>query len=74
MTAHDSFLEIALTDWASAAQDAAFDGRCFCLLSTGRVLNRANMPEHVGHRNPYETPRLETVTHASHFIALDAQS
>jgi len=36
-------------DWASAAQEAAFDGVCFCMLDDGRFINRQAMPADTPH-------------------------
>lgn len=40
-------------DWESAAQEAAFNGMCFCMISDGRFVNRYAMPDHVPHRNRF---------------------
>ena len=42
--------------WESAAQEAAFEDLCFCMLSDGRFINRHAMPEWVDHRNRYALP------------------
>lgn len=44
--------------WESAAQEAAFEELCFCMLSDGRFINRHAMPEGVEHRNRYALPDL----------------
>jgi hypothetical protein len=36
-------------DWEAAAQEAAFDGLCFCMRSDGRFINRQAMPEDTPH-------------------------
>jgi len=48
----DPISDHATRDWFAAAQEAAFEGRCFCLSTTGRFVNRQAMPEGTPHRNP----------------------
>lgn len=36
-------------DWESAAQEAAFEGLCFCMIKDGRFVNRQAMPDHIPH-------------------------
>ncbi|MFP3647018.1 hypothetical protein [Paraburkholderia sp. SIMBA_054] len=40
-------------DWEAAAQEAAFDGLCFCMLSDGRFINRQTMPDDTPHRSRF---------------------
>lgn len=40
-------------DWEAAAQEAAFDGLCFCMLSDGRFINRQAMPDDTPHRSRF---------------------
>jgi hypothetical protein len=40
-------------DWEAAAQEAAFDGLCFCMLSDGRFINRQAMPDDTLHRSRF---------------------
>jgi hypothetical protein len=40
------------TTWETASQEAAFEGRCFCMLDSGRILNRDVMPPATPHWNP----------------------
>jgi hypothetical protein len=40
-------------DWASAAQEAAFEGVCFCMLDDGRFINRQAMPDDTPHQNRF---------------------
>jgi hypothetical protein len=40
-------------DWESAAQEAAFDGLCFCMTSDGRFVNRQAMPDGTPHRSRF---------------------
>ena len=42
--------------WEAAAQEAAFEDLCFCMLSDGRFINRHAMPESTSHRSPFELP------------------
>ena len=52
MRPHDPIFDFPTITWDQAAQEAAFEGHCFCLLDTGQVLNRAAMREGVPHWNP----------------------
>jgi hypothetical protein len=38
--------------WEAAAQEAAFEGRCFCMLADGRFVNHSAMPHGTPHRHP----------------------
>ena len=40
-------------DWESAAQEAAFEGLCFCMIKDGRFVNRQAMPEHIPHHSRF---------------------
>jgi hypothetical protein len=40
-------------DWEAAAQEAAFDGLCFCMLSDGRFINRQAMQDDTPHRSRF---------------------
>jgi len=40
-------------DWETAAQEAAFDGLCFCMTGDGRFVNRHAMPDGTPHRNRF---------------------
>ncbi|MFM0003952.1 hypothetical protein PQR57_23380 [Paraburkholderia dipogonis] len=40
-------------DWEAAAQEAAFDGLCFCMLSDGRFINRQAMPDETPHQSRF---------------------
>ncbi|CAN7786261.1 hypothetical protein LJR034_008679 [Caballeronia sp. LjRoot34] len=42
--------------WEAAAQEAAFEDLCFCMLVDGRFINRHAMPETVAHRSPFVLP------------------
>jgi hypothetical protein len=42
--------------WETAAQDAAFEDRCFCMLSDGRFINRQAFPDGIEHRSRYALP------------------
>ena len=42
--------------WESAAQEAAFEDLCFCMLSDGRFINRHAFPEGIEHRSRYALP------------------
>jgi hypothetical protein len=42
--------------WEAAAQEAAFEDRCFCMLSDGRFINRHAMPDDTEHRSPFALP------------------
>lgn len=46
-------MDYATIGWESAAQEAAFDGRCFCMISDGRFINRQAMPDDTPHRNRF---------------------
>jgi hypothetical protein len=37
--------------WSAAAQEAAFEGHCFCMLDTGRLVNCHAMPADTPHWN-----------------------
>jgi hypothetical protein len=39
--------------WEFAAQEAAFDGLCFCMTSDGRFVNRQAMPDGTPHRSRF---------------------
>ncbi|NUY06236.1 hypothetical protein [Paraburkholderia youngii] len=43
-------------DWEAAAQEAAFDGLCFCMLSDGRFINRQAMPADTPRRCRFDPP------------------
>lgn len=43
-------------DWESAAQEAAFDGMCFCMTIDGRFVNRQAMPDDTPHRSRFSLP------------------
>jgi hypothetical protein len=38
--------------WEAAAQEAAFDGLCFCMLADGRFVNHSAMPPGTPHKHP----------------------
>jgi hypothetical protein len=38
--------------WEAAAQEAAFEGLCFCMLPDGRFVNHSAMPRGIPHRHP----------------------
>jgi len=42
--------------WEAAAQEAAFEDGCFCMLSDGRFINRHAMPDDTEHRSPFALP------------------
>ncbi|MGX7002475.1 hypothetical protein [Caballeronia sp. KNU42] len=48
--------EYRSVSWESAAQEAAFDDLCFCMLTDGRMINRHAMSEGIEHRNRYALP------------------
>jgi hypothetical protein len=50
-------------DWESAAQEAAFEGLCFCMVSDGRFINRDAMPDNTSHRNRFSLPRTFFARH-----------
>lgn len=54
-TAHVIF-EYRSISWESAAQEAAFEDLCFCMLSDGRFINRHAMPDTIPHRSPFVLP------------------
>jgi hypothetical protein len=42
--------------WEAAAQEAAFEDLCFCMLPDGRFINRHAMPETIPHSSPFVLP------------------
>ncbi len=56
----DPIFDHVTLDWFAAAQEAAFEGRCLCLSTTGRFVNREAMPEGTPHRNPLAKVALTT--------------
>ncbi|WP_050455479.1 hypothetical protein [Candidatus Burkholderia verschuerenii] len=48
----DPIFDVLTLTWEAAAQEAAFEGRCFCMLDTGHILNRNAMPPGTPYRNP----------------------
>ena|SRR5579859_508350 len=52
-------------DWESAAQEAAFEGLCFCMISDGRFINRDSMPENTPHRNRFSLPQTFFARHGA---------
>ena len=42
--------------WGAAAQEAAFEDLCFCMLSDGRFINRHALPVTIAHRSPFSLP------------------
>ena len=48
--------EYRSASWETAAQDAAFDDLCFCMISDGRMINRHAMQVGIEHRNRYALP------------------
>jgi hypothetical protein len=42
--------------WEAAAQEAAFEDRCFFMLSDGRFIDRHAMPDDTEHRSPFALP------------------
>jgi hypothetical protein len=57
----DPIFDHPTQDWFAAAQEAAFEGRCFCLRSTGRFVNREAMPEGTPHSNPFDSRPFTTL-------------
>jgi hypothetical protein len=49
-------IDYRIDTWEAAAQEAAFEDLCFCMLSDGRFVNRHAMPETVPHRSPFALP------------------
>jgi hypothetical protein len=49
-------MDYVTVDWEAAAQEAAFDGLCFCMVSDGRFVNRHAMPDDTPHRNRFSLP------------------
>jgi len=49
----DPIFDYRTVSWEAAAQEAAFEGRCFCMRNTGRVINRASMQVGIPHSNPH---------------------
>jgi hypothetical protein len=45
----DPIFDFLTVTWEAAAQEAAFEERCFCMLDTGRIINRAAMPAGTPH-------------------------
>jgi hypothetical protein len=54
-----------MRDWESAAQEAAFEGLCFCMVSDGRFVNRDAMPDDTPHRNRFALPRTFFARHGA---------
>jgi hypothetical protein len=48
--------DFAPLTWETAAQEAAFEGLCFCMRADGRFINHSAMPAGTPHRNPYSLP------------------
>lgn len=46
-------MDYLTVDWDAAAQEAAFDGLCFCMLSDGRFINRQAMPDGTPHQSRF---------------------
>ncbi|WP_166799512.1 hypothetical protein [Paraburkholderia dipogonis] len=46
-------MDYLTVDCEIAAQEAAFDGLCFCMLSDGRFIYRQAMPDDTPHRNRF---------------------
>lgn len=40
----DPIFDFLTVTWDAAAQEAAFEGHCFCMLDTGRLVNSHAMP------------------------------
>jgi hypothetical protein len=53
MNANDPIFPLNTIDWDAAAQEAAFEGRSFCMRADGRFINRAHLPDDIPHRNPF---------------------
>jgi hypothetical protein len=46
-------MDYLIVDWNAAAQEAAFDGLCFCMLSDGRFINRQAMLDGTPHQSRF---------------------
>jgi hypothetical protein len=42
--------------WETAAQEAAFEGLCFCMVADGRFINHSAMSFGTPHRHPLTLP------------------
>ncbi|BCQ30346.1 hypothetical protein NK8_85370 (plasmid) [Caballeronia sp. NK8] len=47
----DPIFDFVTVTWDAAAQEAAFEGHCFCMLDTGRLVNSHAMPADTPHWN-----------------------
>jgi hypothetical protein len=47
----EPIFDLLTLTWEDAAQEAAFEGRCFCMLDSGRIINSAAMPCETPHWN-----------------------
>jgi hypothetical protein len=47
----DPIFDFITVSWNAAAQEAAFEGHCFCMLDTGRMVNSHAMPAGMPHWN-----------------------
>jgi hypothetical protein len=47
----DPIFDFLTVTWDAAAQEAAFEGHCFCMLDTGRLVNSQSMPVDTPHWN-----------------------
>jgi hypothetical protein len=47
----DPIFDFITVTWDAAAQEAAFEGHCFCMLDTGRLVNSHAMPAGTPHWN-----------------------
>lgn len=47
----DPIFDFLTMTWDAAAQEAAFEGHCFCMLDTGRLVNSHAMPASTPHWN-----------------------
>jgi len=47
----EPIFDLLTVTWEAAAQEAAFEGHCFCMLDTGRLVNSHAMPAGTPHWN-----------------------